>query len=690
MVHNNMDNTLGDDGDDPEGNFGGGGANNTNDDIFYDTNEGGGGGGGAPASGTSASGTTSGAAGFLPRVVGIPGSLPLPVEFKLGENAADNNSGGAAKQQGQQAGRPRRDFQLQQDIYTLLFTAPFSITSHSFLYCVFFAVFQFAVIGLTLTDLFKDGTPDNALAVPPAVDTVVSVAQFSALFIAVLTTEEFTTTLYLLSVGYDPEQVPPAASRAKWILSIVIRFVLGTEIIFICFVFIVQSTSVIDLFKDFAAIVFVADIQDAAFALAQRGFVTDQIQEATIALEDVHFTERDDTLAIQIQAPIRGRTTSSCCGNCWPRGWRVRGRQIVLFVVYGVLVGIWAWLYSRQQNGDFIASTIQVQFGDETYGDLQYAFFSGMYELARNERLGGRPVYYERGEASGRSSGKFFYCQAEEAWVFTIANITTDKDRYDDCRWLFRSPTTNGYDLASESSEGWKVWTGRIQLAKDFRLAGAACSDDSDCNYHGSCESDGRCECEDGWAGKFCEFADNPCEKLVIYIEDEPILIFSLLKDGNGEHLMVYDRPVYYAEDGEGIVVVLYTGRRWFITEWGDDVAEDVLRSLLSQPFVHAHWSQIYSRGTQEFSEPTESFVPAGGGVTWDSLGSSRSRGDFGPLGFWRDVDFTTVHCESVDCSVDMVCGNAGECQNGTCICNEGRAGHFCQLPFAPDISDTA
>ena len=665
--------------DDPEENREGAAPVGDADDAFYDTfyseeedtnNNG--------NSGT-VGGASSSPAGFLSGIVNV--SLPaVPVELKLGEGAArDDNGDDGAKERGGEAERPRHDFQLQQDIYTLLFTAPFSITSPTFLYCVFFVVFQFAVIALTLADLLKDGTPDNVLAVPPAVDTVVSVAQVLALFIAVLTTDELTTTLYLVSVGYDPEQVPPAATRSKWILTIVIRFVLGISVIFLCFVFIVQSTGVIDLFKDFAAIVFVTDIDDAAFALAQRGFVADQIRESTCALEDVHFTERDDTVAVQAGGGASCR---------WMR-WRVKGRQIVLLVVFGVLVGIWGWLYSRQQNGDFIASKIQVQFGDETYGDLQYAFFSGMYELARNERVGGRPVYYERGEASGRSSGKLFYCQAEEAWVFTITDIITDKDRHDDCRWLFRSPTTNGYDLASESSEGWKVWTGRIQLAKDFRLAGAACSDDSDCNYHGSCESDGHCECEDGWVGKFCGFEDTPCERLVFYIEDEPIQVFSLLKDGNGEPIMVYDRPVYYAEHGEGVVVILYTGRRWFITEWGNDVAEDDLRLLLSQPFFHAHRSQIYSRNTQEFSESTESFLPAGGGVAWDSIGSSRSRGDFGPLGFRKDVDFTTVHCEIVDCTVDMVCGNAGECQNGKCICNEGRAGHFCQLPFAPGISDT-
>jgi len=106
--------------------------------------------------------------------------------------------------------------------------------------------------------------------------------------------------------------------------------------------------------------------------------------------------------------------------------WRMRGRQIFLFVVFGVLVGMWGWLYARQQNGDFIAHTIQVQFGDETYGELQYAYFSGTYELASDERVGRRPVYYERGETSNRSSGKFFYCTAEEAWVFTIADVSTE------------------------------------------------------------------------------------------------------------------------------------------------------------------------------------------------------------------------------------------------------------------------
>jgi hypothetical protein len=372
--------------------------------------------------------------------------------------------------------------------------------------------------------------------------------------------------------------------------------------------------------------------------------------------------------------------------------WRMRGRSVLLLVVFGVLVGIWGWLYKRQLNGDFITRSIQIRFGDETYKEFQYAYFSGMYELAKDERVGRRPVYYERGETSNKASGKIFYCTAEEAWVFTIANVTTDKDRNDDCRWLLRSPTTSEYDFAAVPSTGWKVWTGRVQAANDFQLADAACEDASDCNYHGSCESDGHCECNPGWLGIYCGFEDLLCDTLVFYIQDEPIQTFDLLLDGNDEPIMVYNRPVYYGpdpdEDEEGFIVILYTGRRWFITKWDNEFTVDELRSLLSKPFFHAQWSGLYEKNTLEFSVPTDSFLPVGGQVQWDSIASSRAKGDFGTLGFWKHVEFAMLHCQRVDCSVPLVCGTHGECQSGTCICNEGYTGHFCEFPFSPDIAD--
>jgi len=175
------------------------------------------------------------------------------------------------------------------------------------------------------------------------------------------------------------------------------------SIIGLCFIFIVQSTNVIDLFKDFAAVTFVAEIDDAAFLLAKMGFISDGIRNTTKKLESVRFQERDDSLS------LRASRAKCYC----------RFRQLFLIAVFGGMVGYWASLFVQQRNGDFITSSLDIQLGDEVYGRLHYAFFSGVYEQAPGERIAARPVYYERGSASNRTSGVFFYCNEEEAWVFS-------------------------------------------------------------------------------------------------------------------------------------------------------------------------------------------------------------------------------------------------------------------------------
>lgn len=161
------------------------------------------------------------------------------------------------------------DFHPQEDIYSLLFITPFSFCNGAFLYCIFFLAFQGVVIMLIAADLLANGTPDNWLDVPHGVGVVVSISQVFALFIATITQQDVITSLYLASVGYHPTHVPTSASRGKWIFSNVLRFLLGMSIMALCFLFIVQSTTVIDLFKDFAAVTFVAEIDDAAFLLAK-------------------------------------------------------------------------------------------------------------------------------------------------------------------------------------------------------------------------------------------------------------------------------------------------------------------------------------------------------------------------------------------------------------------------------------
>ena len=84
--------------------------------------------------------------------------------------------------------------------------------------------------------------------------------------------------------------------------------------------------------------------------------------------------------------------------------------------------------------------------------------------------------------------------------------------------------------------------------------------------------------------------------------------------------------------------MILFTGRRWFITVWNEEDVFSVekIRSVLSAPFFHAYWSRIYEKSTLVFSTPTESIMPVSEDVRWDVLGATKSRGDFGAFGFGK------------------------------------------------------
>eukprot|EP00978_Attheya_sp_CCMP212_P049649 scaffold692024_cov102-Attheya_sp.AAC.1 len=100
--------------------------------------------------------------------------------------------------------------------------------------------------------------------------------------------------------------------------------------------------------------------------------------------------------------------------------------------------------------------------------ELPYGPFSGIYEVYRDshgsfEWKGRRPVYYQRNIELGEGNhpGKFSYCESEEAWVFSIHNVTKagsdeTKAGNDECNyWLLRSPKTEVYSLGDAPRTGW-------------------------------------------------------------------------------------------------------------------------------------------------------------------------------------------------------------------------------------------
>jgi hypothetical protein len=233
--------------------------------------------------------------------------------------------------------------------------------------------------------------------------------------------------------------------------------------------------------------------------------------------------------------------------------------QKVMFVVTFIsLLTSWGYVQVRKDMGVYYESVCQrfeIKFDDmsldyfrDTCGDdvgsangngsscpeswvgrrdkIRYTSFNDVYEAQLEDDgtiylQNHRPVYYQRGksgmDAFGTDAppGRFYYCVDEEAWVFAIEGVSKGiVDESDGgCNWLMKSLETKAHSLHEVSTDGWVVWTGILDVTRDFSIDCVECQGGGDgasgqrdigCTYHGQCMNE-ECSCDNGWMGLQCE-----------------------------------------------------------------------------------------------------------------------------------------------------------------------------------------
>lgn len=80
--------------------------------------------------------------------------------------------------------------------------------------------------------------------------------------------------------GYDLEvaKVKEGATRTKWVVSAVLQSFVGILMTTDLFLLMMQSTSVIGMCLNFAALMFVQEIDDVAFQVASLGLISRRIE----------------------------------------------------------------------------------------------------------------------------------------------------------------------------------------------------------------------------------------------------------------------------------------------------------------------------------------------------------------------------------------------------------------------------
>ena len=533
---------------------------------------------------------------------------------------------------------------LVEDTYSLIFTA--KAGSAAFIFAISVFCFQAAIIWLILYDLIDPGKV-NPLKIPPGVDIQVTIVQGLSLLLAIMTQGDLLTAVIHFHAGYDDKkllEINTSFTFGKWLTAGVLQFFVGSTELVVTFISMLQRTTVIGVMGNFAALSFVAEIDDIAYSLAKRGFVLDSV-------------ERECELLTEYKIPRKRKS------NIF--------RRVFFLVIFAGLVCGYGYVVHQQLSGIFLPSTLFAQFGDLSQS------FSGVYD--QGDKLNGRRVVYIERK---RKKARFAYCKKENAWTFSRNE--------DACDWAARSPEPASYDITTTVS-GWLGRSGEKLLVLI----------NNDCDTSGLCPSErgecvnNECICQEGRFGLNCEFSKPPCERLDVdqrwgkFPNRLGALHFTnsykLLLDDNGTPVEVYNRPVYVENIPDNIEVIMFLGRNWvvgFSSEMRGDrggqtleiVGERQLARYLSEDFhgYYSTYSVYFYSGPRDF------------GTTSDSLSTSDA---LAPVDLvWHDINQpvdrpleTNLLCGVCDADVNKCHTTVGKCNNGTCECFLGFTGSLCE-----------
>ena len=248
--------------------------------------------------------------------------------------------------------------ELPDDVYSMLFIANWR--SFAFWYAFFVFTLQLLILFLVGWDLLKDypnEQDENKLNVPAIVDFwQVAAAQGLAILIAVVNQDDITITLILVAVGISPPfrkalpslqgKYPGGATQFQFWLANFLRLSEGLLVVVVSFFFIVQADNVLDIFLNFAAIEFVAELDNLGHRIAAEGWIGNPIKDLAKNLKDTTLPAKKAQ-----------------------QKWTCNVNRILLLVLLLVLYVCWGVLERWQTLGQFLeqnaCKTLRIGFGDE-------------------------------------------------------------------------------------------------------------------------------------------------------------------------------------------------------------------------------------------------------------------------------------------------------------------------------------
>eukprot|EP00984_Skeletonema_dohrnii_P013913 scaffold5828_cov85-Skeletonema_dohrnii-CCMP3373.AAC.3 len=575
--------------------------------------------------------------------------------------------------------------------------------SCTFFLATFVFLFQIAIYAVLAVDIIDVSKKKNPFKLPVNVETPVRIAEALAIVVAIITQDDVRKAVNLVRDGCDEDLAKafPGATKAKWILSIALRAIEGLFGLFLTFLLIMRSTTVIDLLLNFLAMEFVSLLDDVVFAMAREGFFgRGHLQKEAMKVSNTFYH------VSRFAVESRNATFVTVL--------YFFTLLVAFFTGYGIIV-------TNQNSGKYLCENIFAQYGDEVVPML--GMFSGMFWRG-TQSFDGRLIY---SDIFGTTS--LAYCKKEKRWTLSMP---TDNNS-DPCNnWYAASSVSKDFDILTTANSQWFVKTptkGVVPLSQHFM----ACHDcghiendsgDSDnipvpdefdinnnfCGDFGTCQYNG-CVCKVGRFGLRCEYSE-PCKTLEINKRGEGFikadgsnfaseyypLVFP--PPDNQDFVTSFNRPIYTSLSDpwgdnqtlpDDFDLILHVGVRWILTS----------KSLFSElkdvngtgRLVSYFWDDIFNTLSANYSasfvsEPVfignhldDQTSPFG--LRW--MYSSASDNAFGQRlqpdyekGFIETKFFCAVCNDSTNrCPSKAVCQSNGKCGS----CPNGSSGTMCQIP---------
>ena len=517
---------------------------------------------------------------------------------------------------------------------------------------------------LVLANVIDWNTKFNKLGIPVNVNSTVVISQFFAFGITVFTQDDLITVMVLLYEGYrDVNRSIEQVSYTQWAFAVSLALLDALLGLFATFVLIVNSSTVLEVLLNFAAVEFVSQLDNTTFELSTKGFTGRMNQLEAFKIQELEFTI------------FRRRVGTTAC-------IRKAGMALVLLAV-GVS---WLVVYTSQVRGLYAIGSIHVQFDDSTRPGL--ASHNGFYNIDTVVHIlpGQTRFLYEEERESGK--GRFAFCRRNSRWAF----LEGGGDPCSKSGIEAQASKTGTFQLTDTASKPWFAVRpetfDRIEMP-EYQLTWG-CQTDVDCGPDdASICIRHRCECSKDYTGYQCDYRTSDlCDRLEIDASTADSFsaqrnlptVFHRVKE-----TQAYDRLVYRSQGQTSDDLLLFTGLRWAIIRGNDEGfgtnannMTEVIELIGSNAF---HSSMIKSIDMMServwFSTTSDKFMDARG-LQWYNVQGKGGQEDasLAPNPVSAVLICAICNNSTNRCQNDNVCNSSGLCE-----CQHGESGPLCQIP---------